>query len=666
MATNVQPSSSTHEAVADKLAELADAEVESLELYTALLSRLSELPGVYGAVVWGCTGGSVHAFYQVGSALETIGADNQARLRHRGLLRKIGKTEQPQLVPAGSGDRQEESANPTLHVLAIAPVQQEERCVALLECLLAADSQPREQQACLRVLGEMAQIAASFESQPSLESLVPDASWWGRLDEFACSSHSTLQPQQAAYTIANDGRLVADCDRLSVLVKRGRKYRVMAVSGQGSINRRAASVRLLEELVTRALTADTRLVYPTQINDLPPQLEDIVEAYVDHSAVKEMAALALCDPGQEDAPDENRRPSERKIGAIVAERFSGERLSLDRVEAVARHAACSLRNIQEHRGVFLLPLWKGLGRGLKGVGLGSWPRLLIAGLLCAVAVIALILVQADFDLAAEGTLQPEVRRYVFAPLDGVVDELQVRHGDTVKSGAELARLRSSSLDLQIEEVSGEFQTTTKKLAALYTSRTTGAGGSLSRAQISQMAAEEEELKVWLESLERQQQLLLDEKEELTVSSPIDGDVVTWEVDRLLASRPVSQGQVLMTVAQLNGPWTVELHLADHRVGHFREAQRELGSDLEVSYILATDPGTELIGKVVQVAKSTTLDDRQRPGLLVTVEIDEEQIEHLRPGAKVAGKIRCGRRSIGYVWLHELLEFVQSRILFRIS
>jgi hypothetical protein len=36
---------------------------------------------------------------------------------------------------------------------------------------------------------------------------------------------------------------------------------------------------------------------------------------------------------------------------------------------------------------------------------------------------------------------------------------------------------------------------------------------------------------------------------------------------------------------------------------------------------------------------------------------------LRPGATVTTKIYCGRASIGYVWLHDLIAFVQTKILF---
>ena len=35
------------------------------------------------------------------------------------------------------------------------------------------------------------------------------------------------------------------------------------------------------------------------------------------------------------------------------------------------------------------------------------------------------------------------------------------------------------------------------------------------------------------------------------------------------------------------------------------------------------------------------------------------------GAGVTAKIHCGRRSFAFVWLHDLVDFVRSKILFRL-
>jgi hypothetical protein len=48
---------------------------------------------------------------------------------------------------------------------------------------------------------------------------------------------------------------------------------------------------------------------------------------------------------------------------------------------------------------------------------------------------------------------------------------------------------------------------------------------------------------------------------------------------------------------------------------------------------------------------------------VTVGVDHERIAERAPGAGVVARIHCGRRSVGYVWLHDLIEAVRSRIAF---
>jgi hypothetical protein len=52
-------------------------------------------------------------------------------------------------------------------------------------------------------------------------------------------------------------------------------------------------------------------------------------------------------------------------------------------------------------------------------------------------------------------------------------------------------------------------------------------------------------------------------------------------------------------------------------------------------------------------------------VLVRVAIDKTQLPDLRPGASVTARIDCGTRPIGYVWFHDVWEFVQTQVLFRL-
>ena len=90
-------------------------------------------------------------------------------------------------------------------------------------------------------------------------------------------------------------------------------------------------------------------------------------------------------------------------------------------------------------------------------------------------VAALVLVPADFNIEAPGTLQPVVRRDVFAPRSGLVDEVLVAHGAEVDAGQPLVRLRDPALDLELKRVDGELETAQRQLDAVRATRTNRAG-----------------------------------------------------------------------------------------------------------------------------------------------------------------------------------------------
>ena len=93
-------------------------------------------------------------------------------------------------------------------------------------------------------------------------------------------------------------------------------------------------------------------------------------------------------------------------------------------------------------------------------------------------------------------------------------------------------------------------------------------------------------------------------------------------------------------------------------------QEEWNDRLEVSYILATEPGTTHYGTVKEIHRSAEVHGDEGNTVLIKVAIDKSELPDLRPGATVTAKVYCGRRPLGYVLLHDVIAFIQSRILFR--
>jgi len=54
---------------------------------------------------------------------------------------------------------------------------------------------------------------------------------------------------------------------------------------------------------------------------------------------------------------------------------------------------------------------------------------------------------------------------------------------------------------------------------------------------------------------------------------------------------------------------------------------------------------------------------------VHVSFDQDKLHKVikkpKIGASATAKIHCGTRPIGYVWFHDLVDFVRAKILFRV-
>ena len=89
--------------------------------------------------------------------------------------------------------------------------------------------------------------------------------------------------------------------------------------------------------------------------------------------------------------------------------------------------------------------------------------------------------------------------------------------------------------------------------------------------------------------------------DLELCSPLDGQIVTWDVKKLLEGRPVQKGQTLLRVANPEGEWELGYsRMPEDRMGFIARAKsqdEQRHEPLSVSYILATEPGTTRTGTV---------------------------------------------------------------------
>lgn len=586
---------------------------------------------------------------------------------HRELLSSVLRGGEPRLVlPGAAGSSAADVVNPTEFLLLLCPVQVEsdQTPIGVLEVVQRPGASPAAQQGYLRLLAALCDLAVDFHEQRRMRLWQDRAARTAVLEQFAERAHASLDLAATAAAIANEGRRVTQCDRLSVAQLRRRSCRVLAISGQEQVDRRANVVRRLEALTRAVALAGEPLWHGEQPPPLPPQIAVPLQSYIDDAHPKLLAIVPVRPRGADG--DRNGAPAV-PIGALIIERFSGttdDEAFRERVAWVSRQGGLALSNAIEHRSLPLFLLLRACRRAFRWTRADQIPRALVVVVAAVAAVLSLIYVPADFEVSGRGALQPELRREVFARADGIVSEVRVDHGQACRKDETLAVLTRSQLDLELARVLGELNTATTRLAGVRASRLNSSPQSPSEQEKhNQLAAEEEELKELLKSLERQRDVLRVQQEELLVKSPIDGQVITWNVRESLEARPVQRGQALLTVADLDGPWVLEVDVPDDKIGHVLAARKQIRADLDVSFMLATAPGATYHGTVEKVALATKPETDEVAHVLVTVRFDRDQIPRLRPGATVVPRIDCGKRPLGYVWFHSVWEAIQKYVLF---
>jgi len=202
---------------------------------------------------------------------------------------------------------------------------------------------------------------------------------------------------------------------------------------------------------------------------------------------------------------------------------------------------------------------------------------------------------------------------------------------------------------------------------------------LSEVERTQLGGEKLELLQELKTLEKQRDVLMEKRNKLLICAPISGEIMMdWDVQKSLKRRPVTTGQILMSVADPAGDWELELHMRESRVGHVRTARNdERWRDVEpkpgkpvpgksVTFILATNPGTDLHGVISEIKGATELHPEEGVINKIKVGLERKAIGNPHPGATVTADVYCGRSSVAYSWFHEAWEWVQARILFYLS
>ncbi len=677
-----------------EIADLAESDIQPNEFYVEFLNRSVAAVAATGGAFWMIDGrGGLRLQYQVEFGATGLMDGRVKTAPHDALLGCMLQASQAQIIPPSAViEGVPQAFNPTEFALIIAPLMVDKQVVGLLEVLMDPTRRAAQQKSTLRFVSDLCDLAATYLKNRQMRQMMSQQRLWNQLEGFTHQIHGSLDLKETAYAVANDGKRLVACDRLTVALKIAGRTLVEAVSGQEVVEQRSNLVRELTRLCKVVIRSGEDLLYTGNTDGLAPDIRDALEMYVDESGSKVVVVTLLHKPETigEESPD-NKVKEKVAFGCLVAEQIGDELAPTDmhaRTEVVSRHASTALWNAQEHHKIFLKPVLKALGspwRMFRGRTLAKIGAVL-AAILILIAGMAFI--PCTLTIEGHGSLLPEERHKIYAPLAGIVSEVPVDHDARVKKGDILAKLDSYELQKELKGLLADQQKAESQKVSL--------GQQLEKLRHSQddqeryqVQAQLAEAKITAKSSKERIEIVNEQIELMNVRSPQDGVITTWEAKKTLMGLPVEIGHELLQVSAEDGDWILEVEVPDDDMGPVLAAKSKLDADIKAGrkkqsdtlpayFVTMTDPEHRYEGYVVRIAPGaeTMAESEQyknRHIVKVTIGFSEavrqdylkrNQVEVMRPGAEVRARVDCGSTNLAYYLLRKPIQVFYESVLFR--
>ncbi|MCA9133600.1 MAG: efflux RND transporter periplasmic adaptor subunit, partial [Planctomycetales bacterium] len=357
--------------------------------------------------------------------------------------------------------------------------------------------------------------------------------------------------------------------------------------------------------------------------------------------------------------------------------------------------------------------WLAIPRPLRALAMGpltitAWATPVAKGTL-ALALLLLavwaLLRPYPLTIEAEGAYQPVRTRSIYASADGFIEELLVEDAQAVEVGQPLAKLRSPTLDLRLEQVQGELRSCIEEINGIRIALNQLNPDSAELLnQQSRLASKIQELETRQQGLEQQLELLRQDSGRLTLLSPIRGVVLAKDLQQHLTRRPVQRGDPLFSIVDLQGPWQIRVRVADRDSGYVlahyapsatpwpAEPQCEHPDDelteksriqtvalvpsaassnsnaagplrQELDFVFDSAPSERHEARIHWIADH--VENQHGEGCFVEIRATTSAggPAAAHAGAGVRAHFYCGRQPLWFVWCRPLVEAAQRRLWF---
>jgi multidrug resistance efflux pump len=663
----------------DEIATLSKRDIRSEEYFQQFLVRVVQACDAKGGAIWlvGQRSADGKCEFQLAAAVEfessLFQSDEQQRTNLSKVLTEVVQTKQPTVFapdPQVQGALQapRPDANRTPYPFIHVPLFLKEQVLGVLQIWMQPYVVPANYPEFATFLTSLAGHVEQHLQSRRLGTLVVEAQRLQHVLKFTSDLAGSLDPLEVARLSSNYGRDLIGCERCSVLLREGDRWRVMSISGQDVVEKKSSMVKAMsafvgahasaevvllskKELLARAEAASAADGEPVNGRELTPAVrrtDEIDLAYFQLSHVVSAAIAPMLDH------------EKQLVGAYFAEsttegffdsaQGSKEPGGTTRLtEWLATHTGKQLLAAEDYHSLPFLAATKRIRDTRRLLTGHKRQRTLIRlGAFFFILLCVLFFPKMD-NIEGDCGLTPMNRSAIVPEIPARIDRVLVREGDRVKAGDPIAQLDTRKLETELEANAQERR---RYLAEAERARALGDEAAANVAFLQASVAEENEKKITADIASA------------TLRARIDGVVVTKDLE-LHIGEFLQPGVPFAEVAALDA-WEAQLDLSEKKIG-LVEKKLAQGKPVDVSFVLYSQSSHTFRGKIEkheQISSQAMARDKENVFIvtLKNIDIPPQLKSAMRPGLTGRAKIQLGRRPLIAIWTSRTWAWFQMRMI----
>ena len=662
----------------EEIAALTKRDLRSEEFFQEYLNRVVQACDAKGGGVWlvGQRSAEGKNEFQLAAAVEfessLFQSDEVQRTNLLKVLTEVVNSRQPMVF---APDPQVQAAlqsvppeaNRTPYPFIHVPLFLKDQVLGVLQVWMQPYVVPANYAEFATFLTSLATHVEQHLQSRRLGSLVVETQRLQHVLKFTSDLAGSLDPLEVARLSSNYGRDLIGCERCSVLLLEGDRWRVMSISGQEVVEKKSSMVKAMSAFV--GAHAATELVFLSkkeliaraeagqsgngsgnqgELSPVVRRTDEIDLAYFQLAHVVNAVIAPMLDH------------EKQLVGAYFAESTtegffdsqpgSKEPASATRLtEWLATHTGKSLHAAEDYHSLPFLSVTKRL-RDTRRLLTGQKRRRSLLKLGVFLFILACVLFYPKMDrIDGDCALTPMKRTAIVAETPGRIERVLVREGDRVKAGDPIAQLDTRKLETDLETNAQERRRLNAE-AERY--RALGDEAAANVAFLQAAVADQNEKRINADIASA------------VLRSRIDGVVVTKELE-LHIGEYLQAGAPFAEVAALDS-WEAQVDLHEKKIG-FVEKELAKGHPVDVSFVLYSQSSHTFHSKLErheQISSQAIARENENVFLITLkdIEVPPALQSALRPGFTGRAKIELGRRPLIALWARRIWEWFQMRMI----